>query len=100
VQVLLPMVTGMVTTRQDLMTWVHQRGLDALDELFRADAEALAGPKGKHRDARTHNHWGTTRSELPFGGQRIVVERPRVRTTDGREAKLPTVVEPGVMSSA
>jgi transposase-like protein len=90
-QVLLPMVAGMVTTRQDLMTWVHQRGLDALDELFRADAEALAGPKGKHRDKRTHHHWGTTRSELPFGGQRIVVERPRVRTTRGREAKLPTV---------
>jgi putative transposase len=91
VQVLLPMVTGLVTTRQDLMTWVHQRGLDALDEVFRADAEALVGPKGKHRDGRTHHHWGTTRSELPFGGQRIVVERPRVRTTDGREAKLPAV---------
>jgi putative transposase len=90
-QALLPMVTGLVATRQDLMTWVHQRGLDALDEVFRADAEALAGPKGKHRDGRTHHHWGTTRSELPFGGQRIVVERPRVRTTDGREAKLPAV---------
>jgi putative transposase len=89
VQVLMPMVTGLVTTHQDLMTWVHQRGLDALDEVFRVDAEALAGPKGKHRAERTHHHWGTTRSELPFGGQRIVVERPRVRTTDGREAKLP-----------
>lgn len=91
VQVLLPMVTGLVATRQDLMTWVQQRGLDALDEVFGADAEALAGPKGKHRDERTHHHWGTTRTELPFGGQRIVVERPRVRTTSGHEAKLPTV---------
>lgn len=91
VQVLMPMVTGLVTTRQGLMTWVQQRGLDALDELFGADAEALAGPKGKHRGERTHHHWGTTRSELPFGGQRIVVERPRVRTRDGHEAKLPTV---------
>jgi hypothetical protein len=45
VQVLLPMVTGMVATRQDLMTWVQQRGLDALDELFRADAAVLAGPE-------------------------------------------------------
>src|SRR5689334_16804677 len=79
VQVLLPMVTGLATTRQDLMTWVHQRGLDALDEVFRADAEALTGPKGKHQDGRTHHYWGSTRSELPFGGQRIIVERPRVR---------------------
>lgn len=91
VQVLLPMVTGMLTTREDLMTWVQQRGLDALDDVFRADAEALAGPKGKHREGRTHHHWGTTATELPFGGQRIIVERPRVRTTDGREAKLPAV---------
>lgn len=91
VQVLLPMVTGTVTARRDLMNWVHERGLDALDELFRADAEALTGPKGKHRGERTHNHWGRTRSELPFGGQRIVVERPRVRTADGREARLPTL---------
>lgn len=91
VQVLLPMVTGLVTARQDLMTWVHQRGLDALDEVFRGDAEALAGPKGKHREERTHHHWGSTRTELPFGGQRIIVERPRVRTTDGREARLATV---------
>jgi putative transposase len=91
VQVLLPMVTGMVTTKQDLMIWVQQRGLDALDELFRRDAEQLAGPKGKHREERTHHHWGSTRSELPFGGQRIIVDRPRVRTRDGREAKLPMV---------
>jgi hypothetical protein len=91
IQVLLPMVTGLVTTRQDLMTWVHQRGLDALDEVLRGDAEGLAGPKGKHRKERTHHHWGSTRTELPFGGQRIIVDRPRVRTTDGREAKLPTV---------
>lgn len=89
-QVLMPLIAGLVGTRRDLMTWVHQRGLEALDELFRLDAEALAGPKGKHRESRTHHHWGTTNAELPFGGQRIVVKRPRVRSTDGREAQLPT----------
>jgi transposase-like protein len=89
--VLMPMVVGLVATRQNLMTWVHQRGLEALDEVFCADAEHLAGPKGKHRSERTHHHWGTTMTELPFGGQRITVERPRVRTKDGHEAKLPTV---------
>jgi putative transposase len=90
-QVLMPMVVGLVTTRHDLMTWVHQRGLDALDEVFRGDAERLVGAKGKHSDERTHHHWGSTLTELPFGGQRISVQRPRVRTTDGKEAHLPTV---------
>src|SRR5436309_6226519 len=33
------------TTRDDLLAWVHAHGLAALDELFGAEAVALAGPK-------------------------------------------------------
>lgn len=86
-----PMLGGMLATRQHLMAWVHAHGLAALDELFRAEAVALAGPKGRHQAARTHHHWGTTATELTFGGRRLQVPRPRVRATDGREATLPTV---------
>jgi putative transposase len=90
-QLLLPMVAGIATTKEDLLEWVHGFGLAALGELLGEQAEALAGPKGKHRSARTHNHWGRTVSELTFGGRRIAVERPRVRTVDGREAWLPAL---------
>src|SRR5256886_14077868 len=43
-----PMLAGMSTTRQHLLAWVHAHGLAALDELFREEAVALAGPKGRH----------------------------------------------------
>jgi len=90
-QMLLPMVAGMVATKQQLETWVHQQGLRALDELFRAEAAEIAGPKGKHQENRSHNHWGQAEVELPFGGRRVTVMRPRVRSKPGGEVQLPSV---------
>jgi transposase-like protein len=90
-QLLLPMVQGLLETKANLMAWVHERGLEALAELFRCEAEQLAGPKGKHRADRTHHHWGGARCELGFGGRLIAVERPRVRARVGGEARLPSV---------
>ena len=86
-----PMLTGMATTRHDLLAWVHAHGLAALDELFGAEAVALAGPKGRHQPQRTHHHWGTAATELTFGGRRVQVRRPRVRQTIGGEVTLPSV---------
>ena len=87
-----PMLAGMTTTRQDLLAWVHAQGLAALDEMFRAEAAALVGAKGRHQTQRTHHHWGTAATELILGGRRVQVRRPRVRQTTGGEATLPSVV--------
>lgn len=89
-QLLLGMVAGMTAAKQDLMGWAQEVGLAALEEVFEADATAIAGPKGKHLADRTHHRWGTTDTELPFGGRRIQVKRPRVRTKSG-EVRLPIV---------
>src|SRR5437899_3824981 len=86
-----PMLAGMTITRHHLLAWVHAHGLAALDELFREEAVALAGPKGRHQPQRTHHHWGTAATELTFGGRRVQVRRPRVRRRAGGEATLPSV---------
>jgi hypothetical protein len=88
-EVLAPRVAGMAATRASVLAWVHARGLVALREMFQEEAAALAGPKGKHQAGRTHHHWGPTATELTFGGQRIQLTRPRVRSTAGTEAVLP-----------
>ena len=90
-QRVLPLVAGIAATRQGLLEWVHDFGLRALDELMRDDAARIVGEKGKHRTDRTHHYWGTTKSELTFGGRRISVDKPRVRSKDGREAALPAL---------
>jgi transposase-like protein len=90
-ELLLPMVAGIAATKRDLMNWVHEVGLAALGEVLRGEAEAIVGPKGKHRADRTHHHWGHASAELSFGGRRIGVRRPRVRERSGREVQLPSV---------
>jgi hypothetical protein len=84
---LAPLVAGMTATRASLLDWVHSRGVMALQEVFATEAETLAGPKGQHQAARTHHHWGTTATELTFGGRRIQVARPRVRSREGDVAR-------------
>jgi hypothetical protein len=39
------------------------QGLVARQEVFAAEAAAVAGPKGKHQTARTHHHWGRTATD-------------------------------------
>src|SRR5258708_35788933 len=78
-----PMLAGMTTTRQHLLAWVHAHGLAALDELFREEAVALAGPKGRHQRPRTHHHWGTAATELTFGARRLQARRPPERPPSG-----------------
>lgn len=90
-QILLPMVAGVVATKQELLAWVYDRGLAALDEVLRGEAERLVGPKGKHNVGRQYNHWGSTRTTVPFGGRRLAIKRPRVRGKDGAEAPLSTL---------
>lgn len=57
-QLLLPMIAGIAHSK--LLEWVHQVGPAALAELFEHDAGQLAGPKDKHRKARSHYRWGST----------------------------------------
>lgn len=90
-QLLMPMVAGMAAAKQDLMAWVQEIGLEALREVFEGDATAIAGPKGKHSQSRTNHRWGTTDTELPFGGRRIGLKRPRIRSKSGQEVTLPSV---------
>jgi transposase-like protein len=87
----MPMVAGMAAAKQDLMAWVQDVGIEALKEVFEGDATAVAGPKGQHSKDRLNHRWGTTNTELPFGGRRIGLERPRVRSKSGQEVTLASV---------
>jgi hypothetical protein len=90
-QMVLPLIVGAEATKRGLLAFVQQMGMLALRELFDGEAEMIAGPKGKHVEGRTHHHWGTTRTPLPFGGRHVIVERPRVRRREGGEEVLPSV---------
>ncbi len=58
-------------------------GLQVMAALMEADVTALAGPKGRHDQARTAVRHGRERGSVTLGGRRVPVTRPRVRAADG-----------------
>jgi putative transposase len=92
-QIALPMMLASDAIKNGLLAFVQQVGMLAFQQLLAAEAEAIAGPKGRHAPERMHHHWGTTNTVLPFGGRNVVVERPRVRRKGkgGNEVELPSI---------
>jgi putative transposase len=58
-------------------------GLQVMQALMDADVTELAGPKGRHDQARTAVRHGREGGSVTLGGRRVAVTRPRVRAADG-----------------
>jgi putative transposase len=66
-------------------------GLGVLAELLEEEVAEVVGAKGKHIPERTAMRHGHEAGEVTLGGRRVQVDRPRVRTPDGRsEVRLAT----------
>ena len=63
-------------------------GLGVLAELMEEEVDEVVGPKGRHDPERIAVRHGREAGEVTLGGRRIGVERPRVRSADGR-SELP-----------
>lgn len=78
--------------RDGLSSLCTAAGFAVLQTMMEADVTALAGPKGKHLPDRTAYRHGTERTSVVLGGQKVAVNRPRVRTCgdEGTELPIPT----------
>jgi transposase-like protein len=65
-------------------------GKQVLAAMMEADRQALCGPKGRPDARRRAYRGGHTHSSVVLGGQRIGVDRPRVRSVESVELSLPT----------
>jgi putative transposase len=66
-------------------------GLGVLAELLEEEVVEVVGLKGKHIPQPTAVRHGHEAGEVTLGGRRVAVERPRVRSADGRsEVRLAT----------
>jgi putative transposase len=63
-------------------------GVLIMRTLLEEEVERLAGEKHKHNPDRQGLRWGKEESHVVFGGRKIAVERPRVRSLDGKEIAL------------
>src|SRR5882672_9821253 len=92
-QLTLPLLMAVEATKKGLYAFIQQMGMLALSELLAAEAERIAGPKGRHASEREYHHWGSATTTLPFGGRHVSVERPRVRGKGkgSKEVELPSL---------
>ena len=74
--------------REGLLALSVGIGVGVLAELMEEEVEEVVGPKGRHIPGRVAVRHGQEAGEVTLGGRRLPVERPRVRTADGR-AEVP-----------
>jgi putative transposase len=92
-QLLLPMIEGALESRRAMFDIVQQAGLSVVAAMFDDEVDRSVGPKGKRQSERDLYRWGTTRTAFPFAGRMVTLDRPRVRSTTGKEVSLPMIEE-------
>jgi len=74
--------------REGLLALSVGVGLGVLAELMEEEVVEVVGPKGRQDPDRVAVRHGHEAGEVTLGGRRVGVERPRVRSADGR-SELP-----------
>src|ERR1700731_3953560 len=60
-------------------------GMEALGEMMNHDTRAICGPRHARGHDRRAPRWGKTRGKIGFHGGKVEIERPRLRSFEGKE---------------
>jgi len=88
IQLVLPMAEAVGWLRQGLGELVRQAGLQVMQELMDEEVRQLVGERSRPDAERKANRWGSERGYCVVMGQKVPVDRPRVRSTEDREIRL------------
>jgi putative transposase len=88
VQMVLPMAEMVGWLRKGVGELIRQAGMQLMDLMMQAEVEELAGKRSQRQAERTATRWGSERGYCVVMGQKVPVQRPRVRTRDDTEVRL------------
>ena len=88
VQMMLPMAEMMGWLRKGVGELIRQAGLQLMDLLMQEEVRELAGERSQRQPERTASRWGSERGYCVVMGQKVPIQRPRLRTTDDKEVRL------------
>jgi putative transposase len=88
VQMVLPMAEMVGWLRKGVGELIRQAGLQVMDLLMQEEVRELAGERSQRQAERTASRWGSERGYCVVMGQKVPIQRPRVRTTDDQEVRL------------
>jgi transposase-like protein len=90
VEISLPLLGAFANIERSFFDLCIDAGQQVLASMMEQDREDLCGPRWKRDADRKAGRAGTTPSEVTLGGRRIGMMRPRVRSQQGEEVKLPS----------
>jgi len=88
VQMVLPMAEMLGWLRKGVGELIRQAGLQLMDLMMQEEVRELVGERSERQAERTANRWGSERGYCVVMGQKVPIQRPRVRTTDDKEVRL------------
>jgi len=88
VQMVLPMAEMVGWLRKGVGELVRQAGLQLMDLLMQEEVRELVGERSQRQADRKANRWGSERGYCVVMGQKVPIDRPRVRTTEDKEVRL------------
>jgi putative transposase len=88
VQMVLPMAEMVGWLRKGVGELIRQAGLQLMELLMQAEVEELAGKRSQRQTDRAATRWGSERGYCVVMGQKVPVQRPRVRSHEDKEIRL------------
>jgi putative transposase len=88
VQMVLPMAEMVGWLHKGVGELIRQAGVQLMDLLMQEEVRELAGERSQRQAERTVSRWGSERGYCVVMGQKVPIQRPRVRTTDDQEVRL------------
>jgi transposase-like protein len=88
VQMVLPMAEMVGWLHKGVGELIRQAGLQLIQLLMEEEVKHLVGERSQSLPGRTANRWGSERGYCVVMGQKVPVERPRVRSTEDQEIRL------------
>jgi len=88
VQMVLPLAEMVGWLRKGVGELIRQAGLQLMELLMEQEVRELVGERSRQQPDRRASRWGKERGFCVVMGQKVPVERPRVRTTDDQEVRL------------
>ena len=88
VQMMLPLAEMVGWLRKGVGELIRQAGLQLMDLMMQEEVRELVGDRSQRQAERTASRWGNERGYCVVMGQKVPIQRPRVRTTDDKEVRL------------
>jgi len=88
VEVPLPMVEVWEEMQAQVEQWTGQAGLRIISAILENEVTRRVGPSHQPGPESGAVRWGRQPGYVVFGGRKVAIERPRVRTRKGREVEL------------